>query len=108
MLHNKKNHEAPLLRPLAGQSTNSLGYSCDQADYPGKNFGGRHVFQVHVPKTGGTSIERWSRLAGYDFKHEHLMPPRNGSTPTATRASWRSIARGGSSRRKRPSSVTVY
>ena len=74
--------EAPRAWPVAAsQSTNSLGYSCDQTDYPGKSFRRRHVFQVHIPKTGGSSIERWSKLAGYNFFHEHLMPHMRKGDP---------------------------
>ena len=68
-----------LARRLEEQRThppvrNSLGFSCKQSDYPGKSFRRGKVVQVHIPKTGGSSIERWSWKAGYNFKHEHLMP----------------------------------
>ena len=60
---------------------NSLGYSCHQEDYPGKNFTPGHVFQIHIPKNGGSSLEKWSWKAGYRFTHEHLMPHQRKRDP---------------------------
>ena len=64
---------------------NSLGFSCKQSDYPGKSFRRGKVVQVHIPKTGGSSIERWSWRAGYNFKHEHLMPHLRRDPPDSFR-----------------------
>ena len=57
--------------------TNSLGFSCEPADYPQKSFKRKHVAMVHIPKTGGTSLARWGARTGYHFdrsdrKHQFL------------------------------------
>ena len=70
---------------------NSLGFSCDRADYPLKTFKRRQTMMVHIPKTGGTSLARWGVRSGYHFdrtdkKHRfvHMRDPASRDRANST------------------------
>ena len=78
-------HQAQRTSATPLLKSNSLGFSCNQSDYPGKSFRRGRVVQIHIPKTGGTSLEHWSYRSGYRFAHQHMMPFQRNDPPESFR-----------------------
>ena len=54
--------------------TSSLGFPCSREHYPGRTFeagGSDGAAFVHIPKNGGTTVERY--LSHYNLGHDHRM-----------------------------------